>query len=75
MMFKFMFPMLIAAAIFFIDGPTLIKIKKSNKKDLWIYLGLISFGFILLIIQILGKTIPTPLEWISFLLRPMTDGL
>jgi hypothetical protein len=74
-MFKFMFPMLIAAAILFIDGPTLIKIKNSNKKELWIYLGLISFGFILLIIQILGKTIPTPLEWISFLLRPMTDGL
>lgn len=64
--------LLITGVILLIDGPILKKYEKSKKKDVWVYLGIFGLGFTLLLIHSSGKTIPTPLEWISVLLNPLT---
>ncbi|ANX11501.1 hypothetical protein ABE41_005735 [Fictibacillus arsenicus] len=62
--------LLIIGAILLIDKPKLKKYKNS-RKDLWVYFGILGFGSILLLIHGSGRTLPTPLYWISAVLKPI----
>jgi hypothetical protein len=65
--------LLIVSVILAIDARKLKKYKQSRKREVWVYFGILGFGFALLIIHSSGKTIPTPLTWISALLKPLTN--
>ncbi|OOE12637.1 hypothetical protein UN64_11250 [Fictibacillus arsenicus] len=61
--------LLIIGAILLIDKRKLKKYK--NSKDLWVYFGILGLGFVLLLIHSSGRTLPTPLYWISAVLKPI----
>ncbi|MFE1245241.1 hypothetical protein ACFW35_14015 [Fictibacillus sp. NPDC058756] len=61
---------LIIGAILLIDKRKLKKYKNS-RKDLWVYFGILGFGSVLLLIHSSGRTLPTPLYWISAVLKPI----
>lgn len=63
--------LLIAAAILLIEVPPLLK--KKDKKELVVFSILLVIGVGLSIAQGLGKTIPNPMDLITFVFKPLTD--
>jgi hypothetical protein len=65
-------PIVIIGVILLIDGRKIKKYRQSRKKDVWVYFCILGLSFILLLIHSSGKAIPTPLDWITALLKPLT---
>ena len=63
--------LLITAAILWIEVPPLLE--KKYKKELLVFSILFAIGVTLSITLSVGKTIPNPLDLITFLLKPLND--
>lgn len=57
--------------ILLIDRRKLKKYHKDNKREVWVYFCLLGVSTALLLLHSSGKSIPTPLTWISALLKPL----
>lgn len=60
---------LLALIVFLIDFPALKASKK--KKDLFIYICFLSFGVLLTILISLNVSMPSPLDLLNYLFRPL----
>lgn len=63
--------LLIAAAILLIEVPPLLE--KKYKKELLVFSILLAIGVGLSITQGLGKTIPNPMDLLTFVFKPLDD--
>ncbi|MDQ6420226.1 hypothetical protein RB620_12340 [Paenibacillus sp. LHD-117] len=63
----------VSIAIAMLEVPGLKK--KKWKKELWFFFVLLFFGAGLSIAQSLNVKIPNPLDWISFMYKPLSDSL
>lgn len=72
-MFKIMGVLLLVALIARFEVPSLLS--KGNKKELVVFLLFLSIGAGLGIVQALEKTIPNPLDLLTFILKPLNDTL
>ena len=61
--------LLIAAVILRIQVPPLLK--KKHKKELFVFSILLAIGVALCITLGLGKSIPTPLDLLTFIFKPI----
>lgn len=61
----------ISAVIALIEVPSLIR--KSLKKELWVFSVLLVFGTGLSIAEVHELDIPNPLDWIAFVYKPLSD--
>jgi hypothetical protein len=61
---------LITAVIALLEIPSLAKQKLS--KDLFIFVGLLAFAFILGTLQGLKVELQNPFDWITYIFNPMT---
>jgi len=62
---------LIAALILWIEVPTLLK--KKQKKELIIFSIFLAFGVTLCIMLGFGIAIPNPLEFLTFIFKPLNE--
>jgi lysylphosphatidylglycerol synthetase-like protein (DUF2156 family) len=60
-----------AAAIIALEVPGLIR--KKLKGELWVFLGLLAIGVVLSFLIALEVDVPSPLEAIAFIYKPMGD--
>lgn len=72
-MFKVMGVLLLVALIAKFEVPSLLL--KGHKKELVVFLLFLLIGGGLGIIQALDKTIPNPLDLLTFILKPLNDTL
>jgi len=72
-MFKVMGVLLLVALIARFEVPSLLS--KGNKKELFVFLLFLMISAGLGIIQALDKTIPNPLDLLTFILKPLNDTL
>jgi len=63
--------LLVAGAIIMLEVPPLLK--KKEKKELTIFTILLTFGNVLSILYALGKQIPNPLDFLTFILKPLSE--
>lgn len=63
----------VAAVIAYLEVPPLLK--KNWKKELGVFVFLLLFGTGLSIAQALDVDIPNPMDWISMVYKPMSDGI
>lgn len=63
----------VAAAIFIIDAPDLLK--RRLTKELWIFSFLLLLGTVLSILLSLNVELPNPLDWLTVIYRPFNDLL
>jgi len=63
--------LLITAIIILVEVPHMKK--KKQKRDLWVFSLLLLCGFCLGIAEAFELTIPNPLDWISFVYKPVSD--
>lgn len=70
-MIKSLAILIIAGGIVMLEVPALLK--KKEKKELTIFTILLTFGIVLSILFALGKHIPNPLDFITFILKPLSD--
>lgn len=63
--------LVITVMIIIKEVPTLLRNKL--KKELWVFSILLLFGTGLSIAQGLQKEIPNPIDWISFIYKPLSD--
>ncbi|MER2060189.1 MAG: hypothetical protein ABTA16_15320 [Niallia sp.] len=63
--------LLVAAVIWRVEVPSLLQ--KNYKKELVVFLLLLSIGVGLGIVQALGKTIPNPMDFLTFIFNPLND--
>lgn len=70
-MIKSLAIVLVASVIFLIEVPSLVK--KKQKKEIVVYSILLLIGVGLNITYAIGKTIPNPLDFITFMLKPLSD--
>ncbi|MDQ8735187.1 hypothetical protein [Paenibacillus sp. LHD-38] len=63
----------VSIAIAILEVPALRK--KKWKKELWVFSVLLLIGAGLSIAQSLHVKIPNPLDWISFIYKPLSDSL
>ncbi len=64
---------LVASMVLFIEGPTL---KKNNhKKDTVTFAVLYIFGVGLITAHVVFKPLPNPMDFISFLYKPLSDAV
>lgn len=63
--------LLIAATILLIEVPPLLE--KKYKKELYVFSTLLAIGVGLSMAQGLGKTIPNPMDLLTFVLKPLND--
>ncbi|MHA0857164.1 hypothetical protein [Paenibacillus sp. CMAA1364] len=61
----------VIAIIIAIDVPPLIR--KKLIRELWVFSILLLFGTILAISQALRFNIPNPLDWLTFVYKPVSD--
>lgn len=59
--------------IFAIEGPTLIK--KSKRKEIWVFSVLLLAGIVLCIAVNVGAKVSSPLEWIRFVYEPISKTI
>lgn len=65
--------LLVAAVILFIEVPSLVE-KKYNKELIVFYI-LLTIGVGLSIAYSLGKSIPNPIDLLTFIYQPLHDAL
>ncbi|WP_427138814.1 hypothetical protein [Psychrobacillus psychrodurans] len=65
--------LLVAAAILFLEVPPLLQ--KNYKKELIVFLILLAIGVGLGIVHSLGKSIPNPIDLLTFIIKPIHDAL
>lgn len=70
-MIKSLAILLVAGAIAYFEVPPLLK--EKQKKDLVVFSMLLILGIGLSIFWALGKHIPNPLDFITFILKPLSD--
>lgn len=70
-MIKSLAIVLVAGVIFLIKVPPLVK--KKQKKEIVVFSSLLIIGVGLSITYAIGKTIPNPLDFITFMLKPLSD--
>ncbi len=70
-MLKSMGILLIATAILLIEVPPLLE--KKYKKELLVFSILLVIGVGLSIAQGLGKTIPNPMDLLTYMFKPLND--
>lgn len=63
--------LLIAAAVLWIEVPPLLE--KKYKKELLVFAILLAIGVGLSITIGLGKTIPNPMDLLTFVFKPLND--
>lgn len=63
--------LLIAAVILWLEVPPLLK--KGYKKELLVFSIFLAIGVALSIAYGLGKTIPNPLDALTFVFKPLND--
>lgn len=63
----------IASLIWFTDGPT--RTKSQNNKDSMAFSILLVLGVGLSIAHILFKPLPNPMDFISFVYKPLSDAV
>ncbi|UNK16846.1 hypothetical protein MNQ98_20425 [Paenibacillus sp. N3/727] len=63
----------VGALIVWLEIPPLIK--KKQKKELWVFSILLLFGVVSSIIVNINRDIPSPLEWITVMFKPLSDLL
>lgn len=72
-MWRVMAVLAIGIIIFAIEGPALIK--KSKRKELWVFSVLLLAGCILCISVNTGVKVPSPLEWIGLVFEPISKTI
>ena len=72
-MIKLIGILLVAAVILRIEVPSLLQ--KKSKKELVVFIVFLKIGVGLGIIQVLGKTIPNPLDLLTFIFKPLNELL
>lgn len=70
-MLKSLGVLLIAAAILYFEVPPLLE--KKDKKELLLFLIILLIGVGLSITLAFKKTIPNPLDFLTFVLKPIND--
>ncbi|MFC7371071.1 hypothetical protein ACFQPF_05225 [Fictibacillus iocasae] len=70
MMVYTLLSLLIVCAILLIDRRKLKQYK--SKRENVVYFGFFTVGVVLLVMKGMGAPIPTPLNWISYVLKPLT---
>ncbi|QBP42860.1 hypothetical protein [Paenisporosarcina antarctica] len=70
-MIKSLAIVLVGGVIFIIKVPPLVK--KKQKKEIVVFSSLLIIGVGLSITYAIGKTIPNPLDFITFMLKPLSD--
>ncbi|WP_017381638.1 hypothetical protein [Paenisporosarcina sp. TG-14] len=70
-MIKSLAILLVAGAIAYFEVPPLLK--EKQKKDLVVFSILLIIGVVLSIFWALDKQIPNPLDFITFILKPLND--
>jgi Na+/melibiose symporter-like transporter len=63
--------LLVASAICLFEVPPLLK--KQQKRELLVFSVLLLFGVALSIFFTIGKTIPNPLDYITFIFKPLSE--
>ncbi|NYF24412.1 hypothetical protein [Sporosarcina sp. JAI121] len=63
--------LLVAAVIWRVEVPSLLQ--KNYKKELVVFLLFLSIGVGLGIVQALGKPIPNPMDFLTFIFNPLND--
>ncbi|WP_277584404.1 hypothetical protein [Psychrobacillus antarcticus] len=64
---------LVAAVVVFIEVPTLME--KKYKKELVVFSILLAIGVCLGIAHSFGKSIPNPIDLLTFIYKPLHDAL
>ena len=72
-MIKFLGILLIAGAIVFIEAPNLKG--KDKKREMVVFSILLIFAVGLSVAFSLGKHIPNPMDFISFVFKPVSDAI
>jgi hypothetical protein len=62
---------LVATVIIMIEVPSLLK--KKQKKELIVFSILLFIGVGLSIVRAFGVNIPTPIDFLAFILKPISD--
>ena len=70
-MIKSLAILLVAGAIVLFEVPPLVK--KKEKKELLVFTILLMIGVVLSIVFALGKPIPNPMDFITFIFRPLSE--
>ncbi|SDN09492.1 hypothetical protein SAMN05518871_103277 [Psychrobacillus sp. OK028] len=65
--------LLVAAFIVFIEVPSLVE--KKYKKELIVFSILLTIGVGLGVAHSLGKSIPNPIDLLTFIFKPVHDAL
>lgn len=65
--------LLVSSLIWLTEGPTLFK--KNNKKDSMTFSVLLVFGVGLSVAHVLFKPLPNPMDFISFVYKPLSDAV
>ena len=63
--------LLVAGVIILFEVPPLLK--QKQKKELFVFSILLIIGVVLSIVFTLGKTIPNPMDFITFIFKPLSD--
>lgn len=62
---------LIGSMIAFIEGPALFR--KKLRREIWIFFTLLLMGILLSILLELRMPLPNPLDWLTFIYKPISD--
>lgn len=65
--------LLVAAFIVFLEVPSLLE--KKHKKELIVFSILLAIGVGLSVAHSFGKSIPNPIDLLTFIFKPMHDAL
>ncbi|MFJ7826470.1 hypothetical protein [Psychrobacillus sp. NPDC096623] len=72
-MLKSMGILLVAAVIVFLEVPSLLE--KKYKKELFVFSFLLAIGVGLGVAHSFGKSIPNPVDLLTFIFKPVHDAI